>query len=102
MKKKSVTMTIKEKRAMLGRIDGIIKGLEEARDYVSQSYEVIGVSDEQDVDWRTKEPLWEDEEHTKPIYKKIYGYVDKTELDEDDKAEIAAIDAIIDVLMQLV
>ena len=99
---KSVVLSLKEKRALLEKVENMVASLEQDRVYEGQSYEVIGTSDEQDTSWSTKELLWEDDEQTIPKYKKIYGYVDKTELDDDDKARIKAIDTIIEALMKLV
>lgn len=99
---KSVVLTIKEKRAILEKVESLVQSLEQDRVYAGQSYEVIGTSDEQDRSWSTKELLWEDEEKTIPKYKKIYGYVDKAELDDEDKAKIKAVDTIIEALLKLV
>ena len=99
---KSAVLSLREKRALLEKVESMVQSLEQDRVYYGQSYEEIGTSEEQDTNWKTKELLWEDEEKTIPKYKKIYGYVDKAELDDEDKAKIKAVDTIIDALLKLV
>ena len=103
MKKNSnIVLSLKEKKALLEKIEDMVHSLEQDRVYYGQDYRSIGKSDKQATSWKTKELLWEDEEKTIPKYEDIYGYVDKEELDDDDKAKIKAVDTIIEALLKLV
>lgn len=46
---KSVVLSLKEKRALLEKVENMVASLEQDRVYEGQSYEVIGTSDEQDT-----------------------------------------------------
>lgn len=64
---------------------------------------VIGKSDVQATDWRTKELLWEDEEHTIPKYEDKYGNRDiaDDELSETSLMKIRVCKKIMDSLEKM-
>ena len=97
---KNTIVTIREKKALLEILETMLDRLEQDRDYVSKEYTAIGVTDEQDTDWRTGELKFDEDGN--PVYKKEYGYVDKTELDEHDKAKLNAYNYLIDELNKMV
>ena len=92
--------TIKEKKALLEVIEGLYKRLEEDRDYVSMDYKPIKETDKQAVDWKTKEPKFNDD--GTPVYEWDWGYVEKEELTDDDKAKIKAYDTIMAALEKMI
>ena len=104
MAKKTSTrvLTLKEKKALLAKVEELVQSLERDREYYAQDYKPVAKSDKQATHWKTGELLWEDEEKTIPKYEDIYDYVDKEELDDEDKAKITAVDRIIDALCDLV
>lgn len=74
-------------KAKQGIISELLDTLSSRLRGILYSYEVVGKEDEQSVDWRTKEPQWEDNEHTIPLYRNKYDWVKKTELTEAEDAE---------------
>ena len=80
------------------------KNLDSIRKNTVQSYEIIGKSDTQAVDWKTKEPLWEDEEQTIPKYEPKWGWVDipESEFDEEQRAKLSAITLVAAALERIV
>lgn len=79
---------IKEKQAELEVLERLLNVLDREEKDCKQEYVCVGTSDEQETHWKTGEPLWEDEEQTKPKYKKIYDYVDVPEDKLSDKAKV--------------
>lgn len=61
--------------------------LEQRVEDKTKRYEVVGKSDKQKTSWKTGELMWEDEEHTIPVYENVYDYVtyDVENLDEADR-----------------
>ena len=82
----------KEKQFMAEILDRLYREVQNEEDNCSQDYRKVGVTDEQDKNWRTGELLWEDEEKTIPKMKEKWDYVRKSEedMDEDDYAKIRA------------
>ena len=78
----------KEKQFMAEILNDLYNEVDEKEKSVRTNYEPIG--EKQDMDWRTGELLWEDEEKTIPKMTKEWGYVDKNEEDltEDDVLRI--------------
>lgn len=99
---KTSLQKLKVKAQVIDIIKGIYERLDVFEDDVSQEYTVVGKTEEQAVDWHTKEPLWEDEDKTIPKYRDKYDYVKKEELSEDDKARLEAINQIRTALEKLV
>lgn len=99
---KTSLQKLKVKAQVIDIIKGIYERLNVFEDDVSQEYTVVGKTDEQAVDWHTKEPLWEDEDKTIPMYRDKYDYVKKEVLNDDDKARLEAINQIRTALEKLV
>ena len=99
---KTSLQKLKVKAQVLDIVRRFYETLDGIENDVSQEYKVVGKTDEQAVDWHTKEPLWEDEEKTIPKYRDKYDYVQKENLDEDDKAKLEAINQIRIALEKLV
>lgn len=97
-----VNQQILIKETRLAIIKEFVEQLDERKKVIQQDYVQIGTSDEQEISWRTKEPLWEDAECTIPRLKKIYGYVDKAELTPSDKVKIDTIDELIKDLFKMI
>lgn len=100
----TVLNSIKVKKEVLSLLESFECTLSSREQDARQEYTEVGLSDEQKTDWRTGELLWEDEEKTIPIYKPIYDYVDKkeSELDDDDRAKLEAIDIVRKALNALI
>ena len=83
---------IKEKQAELEVLERLLNTLDNEERCYKQEYVQVGISDEQEKHWKTGELLWEDDEHTKPKYRKIYDYVDVPEdkLTDEAKVKLAA------------
>lgn len=88
--------------AALNIFSDFLQDLQVKRRGVESTYEVVGEEEEQATDYRTKEPLWEDEEHTIPMHRKIWDYVPKTFLNDEDKRQIYTIGKIEKELMKLI
>lgn len=99
---KTSLQKLKVKAQVLDIVKNFFETLDRYEEDTSQEYTVVGKTDEQAVDWHTKEPLWEDEEKTIPKYRDKYDYVKKEELEEDDKARLEAINLIRTTLEKLV
>jgi hypothetical protein len=67
-----------------------------------QEYRNTG-KQEQAVDWKTSELLWEDEEKTIPKMKDVYDFVDvpEDELSEDQLAKIWACETLLEALEKM-
>ena len=59
-------------------------------------YKCVGKEDEQARDWRTDELLWEDDEHTIPMYRSKYDYVkvSDNEMTDGKRAALVAIEEV--------
>lgn len=90
------------KREMLDLLETLYKELDDAERPIGKSYECVGKEEEQAKDWRTGELLWEDEEQTIPKYRDKWDWVEKSELDDNDKAKKEAIETIRKALDKLV
>ena len=90
------------KREMLDLLETLYKELDDAEKPIGKSYECVGKEEEQSKDWRTGELLWEDEEQTIPKYRDKWDWVEKGELDDNDKAKKEAIETIRKALDKLV
>lgn len=99
---KTSLQKLKVKAQVLDIVKNFFETLDRYEEDTSQEYTVVGKTDEQAVDWHTKEPLWEDEEKTIPKYRDKYDYVQKENLDEDDKAKLEAINIVRATLEKLV
>ena len=99
---KTSLQKLKVKVQVLDIIKRFYEILDSNEEDTSLEYTVVGKTDEQAVDWHTKEPLWEDEDKTIPKYKDKYDYVKKEVLDDDDKARLEAINQIRTALEKLV
>jgi len=99
---KTSLQKLKVKAQVLDIVKNFFETLDRYEEDTSQEYTVVGKTDEQAVDWHTKEPLWEDEEKTIPKYRDKYDYIQKENLDEDDKAKLEAINIVRATLEKLV
>lgn len=99
---KTSLQKLKVKAQVLDIVKYFFEILDRNEEETSQEYACVGKSDEQAVDWHTKEPLWEDEDKTIPKYRDKYDYVKKENLDEDDKAKLEAINIVRATLEKLV
>lgn len=79
-----------KKAAEIQILSDIIVYLNERLTTLTTDYRIIGKEEEQAIDWRTKQPKWEDEEHTIPHYDDKWGYVDIPEDELDDKTKLLA------------
>ena len=88
---KTTSMTIKEKKALLGILENLYDDLEREENYARKEYKQVGVSDEPLRDRDTGEIKVDEDGNT--LYKAIYDYVTKPEdeLSDRDKAIIKAI-----------
>ncbi len=66
--------------------EDIVNAITEQEKNLHTDWRVIGKSDTQAKNWSTGELLWEDDEHTVPKYKDVYGTV---ELPDDELSEEA-------------
>lgn len=99
---KTSLQKLKVKAQVLDIVKDFYERLDRYEEETSLEYTVVGKSDEQAVDWHTKEPLWEDEDKTIPKYRDKYDYVKKEDLSDDDKARLEAINVIRTTLEKLV
>lgn len=99
---KTSLQKLKVKEQVLDIVKYFFEILERKEEETTEEYACVGKSDEQAVDWHTKELLWEDEDKTIPKYRDKYDYVKKEELNEDDKARLEAINIIRTTLEKLV
>lgn len=93
-----------EKRAVLEVLERLANDLDSQLKDATYSYEVVGKKDEQATDWRTGELLWEDEEHTIPVYRDEYDYVPlpEEELTDEQVAKVKAIATVREMLNGLI
>lgn len=99
---KTSLQKLKVKAQVLDIVKDFYECLDRYEEETSLEYTVVGKSEEQAVDWHTKEPLWEDEDKTIPKYRDKYDYVKKEDLSDDDKARLEAINVIRTTLEKLV
>jgi len=99
---KTSLQKLKVKAQVLDIVKDFYERLDRYEEESSLEYTVVGKSEEQAVDWHTKEPLWEDEDKTIPKYRDKYDYVKKEDLSDDDKARLEAINVIRTTLEKLV
>ncbi len=94
---------VRTKKALIEVIDDLMRVLDDEFLDVSTEYREVGKETEQAVDWKTKEPIWADDEHTVPYFRPIYDRVPlaDSELSEEQKAKIAAIRQISQTLIKL-
>lgn len=74
-----------ERRIEAEILGELYRVVEEKESGAKRDYRKVGVSDEQDKDWRTGELLWEDEEKTIPKMRDKWDYVAKEELTEEEE-----------------
>ena len=94
--------TIRDKKNVLYYLEILLQRLECEENDILTEWGVIGKSEKQAIDWKTKELKWEDEEKTIPVYEDEYGSVPKKELDEDDNSRKRAIEFLKEYLMKAV
>ena len=99
---KTSIQKLRVKKEVISFIEVIFDVLDQREDNVRKDYLPVRDSDEQDTHWKTGELLWEDEEKTIPKMKKVYDYVEKPELTDEDKAKLEAIEVIRTALEKLV
>ena len=93
---------LKKRIEVLEKLDEQLQSLEKDAGY---NYEVVKetVTDDQATNWKG-ELLWEDEEHTVPEMRveREWDYVEKAELDEDDKLTLKVVADIRKALLKMV
>ena len=89
----------KEAKIRAEVLQEIYDNLEEKIRYTKQYWGVIKKDDHQKVDWRTNEPVFDDE--GLPVMEDEYGYIDKEELTEDDELRIKVLRDVIKSLEKL-
>ena len=99
----TTTNKFKEKQYEAEILSDLYDVLVEKKKSISQDYRVVEENYRQRTDWRTGELLWEDEEHTIPRMEDRYDYVTKldSELDDNDRIKIKAIESIMGKLEKL-
>ena len=102
--KTNTVSKVMQKKAELEYIEQLLRNLENERQYATTRYQQVGVTDEQEKNWKTGELIWEDDEHTIPKYKEKYDYVDiaDEDLTDEERVKIQAIDKLSDYLEKLI
>ena len=83
-------------------LDELYTRVQEKQKDAFQEYRSTG-EQVQDKDWRTGEPLWEDEEKTIPKMRDVYDWFDipEDELTEERLAKISACESILEAIEKM-
>ena len=95
---------IREKKAYLDILERIVNVLDDEERNATSDFRCVGKEEEQAKDYKTGELLWEDEEQTIPKYRDRWDYVKvaDSELTDDSKAKLRAINMVRDTLEKLI
>ena len=89
----------KEAKIRADVLQEVYESLEEKIRNTKQYWGVIKKDDHQKVDWRTNEPVFDDNDL--PVMEDKYDYIDKDELTEDDELRIKVLQDIIKSIEKL-
>lgn len=96
---KMANTKFKEAKIRAEVLQEVYESLEEKIRYTKQYWGVIKKDDHQKVDWRTNEPVFDDE--GLPVMEDECGYIDKNELTEDDEIRIKVLQDVIKSIEKL-
>ena len=96
---KMANTKFKEAKIRAEVLQEVYDSLEEKIRYTKQYWGVIKKDAKQKVDWRTNEPVFDDE--GLPVMEDEYGYIDKGELTEDDELRIKVLQDVIKSIERL-
>lgn len=96
---KMANTKFKEAKIRAEVLQEVYDSLEEKIKYTKQYWGVIKKDDHQKVDWRTNEPIFDD--NGLPIMEDKYGYIGKDEMTEDDELRIKVLREVIKSLEKL-
>ena len=96
---KMANTKFKEAKIRADVLQEVYESLEEKIRNTKQYWGVIKKDDHQKIDWRTNEPIFDDNDL--PVMEDKYDYIDKDELTEDDELRIKVLQDIIKSIEKL-